>query len=99
LTFGGDICPENGEPLDTIEGQTDYVIRRLKETLEFADASLSDVIKTIVFLKYIEDFGKMRDVYKEFFKAPYPARSATTVDFVHSKVLIQMKAVAYRPKQ
>jgi len=60
LTFGGDICPENGEPLDTIEGQTDYIIRRLKETLEFADASLSDVINTIVFLRYIEDFGKKR---------------------------------------
>ncbi|MHA2377807.1 MAG: RidA family protein [Candidatus Thorarchaeota archaeon] len=95
----GATVDENGEPLDTIEGQTEYTIRQLKETLESAGASLSEVIKTTVFLKNIEDFGKMRDVYKECFNAPYPARSAITTDFVHSKVLIQVEAVAYRPKQ
>jgi 2-iminobutanoate/2-iminopropanoate deaminase len=56
------------------------------------------VVKTTVFLKNAEDFEKMREVYRRVFADGYPARSGLITAFLDPECLIQIEAVAYKPK-
>ena len=69
----------------------------LKRTLVAAGSGLDQVVQVNVFLRNKEDFRKMREIYRRFFKNNYPARTAIFTDFLDSYCLIQMDAIAYSP--
>lgn len=54
-------------------------------------------MKTLVFLKDMNDFAKMNAIYGEFFKANPPARSAVEVAALPKGALVEIEAVAVRP--
>lgn len=81
---------------DTIEEQTEQVLKNIQAILEEAHLSISDVIKTTIFLKNIDDFSGMNRVYESFFKSPYPVRSTVEVSNLPKGALIEIEAVAYR---
>ena len=89
---------EDGTWPKGIEAQTEQCFKNLETTLRATDATLSDVVKTTVFLKNTEDFRKMREVYKRFFTDGYPARSGIITEFLDPECLIQIEAVAYKPR-
>ena len=89
---------EDGTWPESIETQTEQCFKNLETTLRAADATLSDVVKTTVFLKNAGDFRKMREVYKHFFTDGYPARSGIITEFLDPECLIQIEAVAYKPR-
>ena len=62
-----------------IETQTRQVLRNLEATLIAAGSDLSHVVKTTITLTNCAYYTEINEVYKEFFKAPYPARSVVTV--------------------
>jgi 2-iminobutanoate/2-iminopropanoate deaminase len=89
------IDPSTGElSTGTIEEQTRLVLNNLKAVLEAAGSSLDKVVKCTVFLKDMNDFSKMNDVYGEFFKAPYPARAAVQVARLPKDVKVEIEAIA-----
>ena len=88
---------EEGKWPESVEEQTEHCFRRLEKTLEAAGATLSDVVKTTVYLKNIEDFDKMRKVYRRQFTDGYPARTGMVTEFLDAECLIQIEAVAYKP--
>ena len=68
----------------------------MERTLEAAGATLSDVVKTTVYLKNIEDFGKMREAYRQQFTDGYPARMTATSEFIAPEIHVMIEAVAYK---
>ena len=78
--------------------QTVRVIENLKAVLAAAGASLSQVIKTTVFLKNMGDFGAMNDVYARYFAgegvAP-PARSTVEVARLPKDALVEIEVIVH----
>ncbi|SMO81133.1 RidA family protein [Melghirimyces algeriensis] len=77
-----------------IEEQARQVLNNLKEVLEAAGSGLDQVIKTTVFIKDMNDFQTVNQVYAEFFDAYQPARSCVEVSRLPKDVLIEIEAVA-----
>ena len=77
-----------------IKAQTRQVLRNLEEILRAGGASLRSVIKTTVFLKDMNDFAAMNEVYAEAFGTAAPARSAVEVARLPKDVKVEIEAVA-----
>ena len=88
------VNPETGEMPRTVEEQTKQVFENLAAVLEAHGSSLRNVIKTTVFLDNMDDFVKMNDVYKDYFTADFPARSAVEVARLPKDALVEIEAVA-----
>ncbi len=80
----------------TIEDQTRACLDGLKTILDEAGCELSDVVKSMVWLKNREDFGGFNQVYSEYFPVEPPTRSALISDFLID-ILVEIECVAYKP--
>ena len=81
--------PEGG-----IKEQTRQSLLNVKAILEAAGMTMSNVVKTTVFMADMNDFADMNAVYAEFFEAPYPARSAVAVKTLPKGALVEIEVVA-----
>lgn len=87
--------PETGNISgDGIETQTKQAIENIKSILASAGASLSDVVKTTVFLTDIGHFPEMNQVYQQYFATDAPARSCVEVSRLPKDVLIEIESIA-----
>ena len=77
-----------------IREQTRQSLLNVKAILEEAGLTMSDVVKTTVFLADMNDFADMNAVYAEFFAEPYPARSAVAVKMLPKGALVEIEVVA-----
>jgi 2-iminobutanoate/2-iminopropanoate deaminase len=84
--------PEKRVPED-IREQTLVTLKNLKALLEEAGSSLDKVLKVTVYLSYLGDLPAFNEVYEEFFKPPFPARSAVQA-VVPAGFLVELDAVA-----
>lgn len=80
----------------TIEQQTQVVLEAIKATLVLADCSLSDVVKSMVWLRERADFPGFDSVYADYFPQDPPARSAVISELLVD-VRVEVEVVAYRP--
>jgi len=86
--------PTTGEPVGKdIKEQTKQVLENLKAILEAAGSNLSNVIKTTVYLKDMNEFAAMNEVYAEFFSANPPVRSTVEVARLPKDVRVEIEAV------
>ena len=74
--------------------QTRQSLTNVKAILERAGLSMSNVIKTTVFMADMNDFADMNAVYAEFFTEPFPARSAVAVKSLPKGALVEIEVVA-----
>lgn len=88
--------PETGQFGEGIAEQTRYSLRNVKAILEAAGAGMEQVIKTTVFLKDMNDFAAMNEVYADFFSEPYPARSAVEVARLPKDGLVEIEVIAVK---
>ncbi len=89
------VNPANGEVVaGGAAEQTEQAIKNLAAILEGADASLENVVKTTVFIKNMNDFATINEVYKKFFTKNYPARSCVEVARLPKDVLVEIECVA-----
>lgn len=87
--------PLNGEIVgDSIETQTDQVMKNISAILKEAHSDFDLVIKTTCFLKNIEDFSRFNAIYSKFFDKEFPARSAVGVAGLPKNVLIEIEVIA-----
>ena len=77
-----------------IKEQTRQSLLNVKAILEEAGLTMSDVIKTTVFMADMNDFSDMNAVYSEFFPETYPARSAVAVKTLPKGALVEIEVVA-----
>ena len=88
------INPESGNvEATTIETQTEQVCKNLKAVLEASGSSLEKVVKTVCFLRNMEDFAAFNGVYAKYFTEK-PARSCVAVRELPKNVLVEIDAVA-----
>ncbi len=80
---GGDVC-----------AQTRRVIENLKAVLEAAGSSLDKVVKTTVFLKDMNDFAAMNEVYGQYFASGAPARATVQAARLPKDVSVEIDAIA-----
>lgn len=80
----------------TPKEQTRKALENLRATLSAAGLTLDNVVKTTVFLKDMDEFGAVNEVYGQFFSEPYPARSTVEVARLPKDLHVEIEAVAYR---
>lgn len=83
--------PEGG-----VKEQTRQSILNVKAILEEAGLTLSNVVKTTVYLADMGDFAAMNEIYSQFFAQPFPARSAIAVKALPKGALVEVEVVAAR---
>ena len=89
------IDPATGVFVDGgIKEQTRQSLCNVKAILEEAGLTMSDVVKTTVFMADMNDFADMNAVYAEFFAEPYPARSAVAVKMLPKGALVEIEVIA-----
>ncbi len=94
------IDPNTGSIVEgDVRQQTRQVLSNLKAVLEAAGSGLEYVIKTTVFLKNMDDFAAMNEVYAQFFSENPPARSAVEVARLPKDVLVEIECIAYVPQK
>jgi 2-aminomuconate deaminase len=96
---GAEVDPLGTARLD-IREQTRAVIQNIRDILQSAGAQLQDVVELSAFLVNMNDFAGYNDVYGEFFGYDGPARTTVAVhQLPHPHLLIEIKAVAYKPQR
>lgn len=88
------VIPATGEIVEGIENQARQALSNVKSLLESQGRSMSDIIKTTVFIKNMDDFAKVNEVYATFFEGDFPARSCVEVARLPKDVLIEVEAIA-----
>ncbi|MBY9079967.1 RidA family protein [Paenibacillus sp. HN-1] len=88
--------PSTGELAEGVQAQAQQSLTNVQAILEEAGVSLDQVVKTTVFLKDMNDFAAVNEVYSTFFKEPYPARSAVEVASLPKDGLVEIEVVARR---
>jgi 2-iminobutanoate/2-iminopropanoate deaminase len=89
------IDPQTGKMGETIEEQTYQVLTNLQEILKAAGASISDAVKTTVFLADVSEFARMNAEYAKFFPQNPPTRSTVGGVFPNAQMKIEIELVAY----
>lgn len=77
-----------------IVGQTEQVLKNLDAILQEAGSDLQHVIKTLVFVKDINDFERFNETYKKYFPQNPPARSTMQVGSFLGDMVVEIEAVA-----
>lgn len=89
------IDPATGELVrGGITEETKKVLENLKAIVEAAGGSLADVVKTTIFLKDMNQFGAVNEVYGKYFQQPYPARATIEVARLPKDVQVEIEAIA-----
>lgn len=88
------IIPETGEVCDGVIGQAHQTFKNLSAIMEEAGTSFDKVVKTTVYVKDMNDFSKVNEVYAQYFSEPYPARSCVEVARLPKDVLVECELVA-----
>ncbi|HBI59865.1 MAG TPA: reactive intermediate/imine deaminase [Lachnospiraceae bacterium] len=93
------INPQTGELVaGTVEEQAEQAFSNLKALVEAAGSSMSCVVKTVVYIKNMDDFAKINAVYEKYFVKPYPARSCVEVARLPKDVALEVEAVVKKNK-
>lgn len=88
------VDPATGEMPEDIAKQTEITLKNVAAVLEAAGSSLDKAVKITVFVKDINDFDKINEVYKTFFKDKPPVRSLIQAARLPRDVGIEIECVA-----
>ena len=87
------IDPATGNIPEGVEAQARQALTNVKNLIVAAGGDIANTIKTTVFIKNMNDFAKINEIYAEFFTEPYPARSCVEVARLPKDVLLEIEAI------
>ncbi len=90
------VDPATGNIPEGIEAQAKQALTNVKNLMEASGLSMDNIVKTSVFIKDMNDFAKVNEVYATFFDNDFPARSCVEVARLPKDVLIEVEVVAAR---
>lgn len=85
---------ETGELETDIRKATEASINNCKAIIESSGSSLKNVAKTLVFMKNMDDFAVMNEVYSSYFTENYPARSCVQVQKLPKDAVVEIEMIA-----
>jgi 2-iminobutanoate/2-iminopropanoate deaminase len=88
--------PKTGEVITDIQAATRQVLTNIQNILETAGLKLNNIVKTTIFLKNINDFAAVNEIYADFFPEEPPARSTIEISSLPKGVPIEIEAIAAR---
>lgn len=88
------VNPKTGEIPEGVEAQANQVFTNMKNLLEAAGSNINKVVKTAVFIKNMDDFGTINEIYAKYFTEPFPARSCVEAARLPKDVMLEMEAIA-----
>lgn len=86
--------PETGDLVTSIKDATKQCLENLKAILEAAGSSIDGIVKTTVFLRDMNDFDAMNEVYVTYFPMNPPARAAVQVARLPKDAIVEIEAIA-----
>ncbi|OGP89280.1 MAG: hypothetical protein A2031_08630 [Deltaproteobacteria bacterium RBG_19FT_COMBO_43_11] len=90
------IEPSTGKMIQDIKKATRQVLTNIQTILQTAGLKMTNIVKTTIFLKKMEDFALVNEIYAEFFPQEPPARSTIEVSSLPKGALIEIEAIAAR---
>jgi 2-iminobutanoate/2-iminopropanoate deaminase len=84
--------------LGDVRSETKRTFENVRAILDAAGSSLDDVVKCNVYLRDINDFAAMNDVYKTFFSAPYPARTTIQAGALPGGIAVEIECIAKKAR-
>ncbi|KAK4491723.1 hypothetical protein RD792_002505 [Penstemon davidsonii] len=89
------LMPETGKFVsESVEEQTEQVLKNMGEILKASGANYSSVVKTTIMLADLKDFKKVNEIYAKYFEAPAPARSTYQVAALPLDARIEIECIA-----
>ena len=82
------------ETIGDLVAETQDIFKQMKAVLAEYDLSFGDVVKCTVFLDDVDEWGKFNSVYTQYFKKPYPARSALGADGLALGASLELECIA-----
>jgi 2-iminobutanoate/2-iminopropanoate deaminase len=82
--------------LDSLNHETHLVMKNLSAVLKEASMDFSNVVKTSIFLKNMDDFNEINDIYASYFTGDYPARETVQVAKLPKDVNVEISMIAVR---
>ena len=87
--------PKTGKMVEGgVEEQTEQAMKNILAILKEADLTVSNIVKTTIFMKDIADFTKINDVYAKYFAEGFPARSAIQIAALPKGGLVEIEVIA-----
>ena len=89
--------PASGEIVGkTVSEQAEQALKNVEGVLAAAGLSTKNVVKTTVFIKEMNDFAAINEVYAKFFPSPFPSRSCVEVARLPKDVMLEIEAIAVK---
>ena len=88
------VNPATGEIPEGSVAQAEQAFSNMKNLLEAAGTDMSHVVKTTVFIKEMNDFAAINEVYAKYFTEPYPSRSCVEVARLPKDVMLEIEVIA-----
>ncbi|WP_231188216.1 RidA family protein [Haladaptatus sp. DYF46] len=91
----GPVDPKSGDIVgDDIRTQTERTLENVAAVLEAAGSSLDDVVKATVFVRDMDDYADINEVYGDYMTEPFPARSAVEVADLPIDIGVEIEVIA-----
>ena len=90
------VNPATGTMPEDVRDQARQSLANLKAILAEAGLSMTDVVKTVVFLADLNDFAAVNEVYAQAFAEPFPARSCVQVAGIPKGATVEIECIAVR---
>ena len=91
--------PQTGKlELGDVRSETKRTFENIRAVLHAAGSSLDDVLKCNVYLRDINDFAAMNEVYQTFFSAPFPARTTIQAGALPGGIAVEIECIAKKPR-
>ena len=95
----GPINPQTGKlELGDARSETKRVFENLRAILQAAGSSLDHVMKCNVYLRDIDDFAAMNEVYETYFSQPFPARTTIQAGALPGGIAVEIECIARKGK-
>ena len=80
-----------------VKAQTRHVLESIRRVVEAAGGGIEDVVFNAIFIKNLDDYQEMNEVYREYFPADPPARYCIRADLVKPDFLVEIASTAHLP--
>ena len=89
------LCPETGDFLNSsLEEESHQVMKNIKSILNAAEMDYQNIIKTSIFLKDMNDFVAVNQIYASYLSEPFPARETVEVARLPKDARIEISIIA-----